>query len=136
MDKVVIWEDSDINDFCDTAMKHYKENETCYVIMIGEKRYITPAGKSVWREKNHATSAMNNHMAGYARKLAQERLCAVYGIVLKKEGHYNYYYEKDGSRVNMYKYPFYNDAYKNILKELKTRGILKVVELNSSNPLS
>ena len=136
-ERKVTYTDSDINDFCNTAMRNYRKDDgTAYIIMIGGKRYYTPAGKSVWKKKNHASSALTNHMSGYARKIAQERLCAEYGIVLKKEGYYNYYYDKDGNKVNIYKYPFYNDAYKNILKELKTRGILKIVELNFLNSMS
>lgn len=129
VDKQVTWDDEDINNFCQKAMQYYKDEDTAYIILIGGKRYATPAGKSVWRKKNHASSAMNNHMNVWARKLATEKLIKEFNLVTASTTRWNKTYTlPDGTPFHFYKHDIYENAYKSML-QLRIKEYINLLNL-------
>ena len=120
-ERKVTYTDSDINDFCNTAMRNYRKDDgTAYIIMIGGKRYSTPAGKSVWRKKNHASAAVTNHCKGIANNIIRNKLQA---LMLPDDFQRGYYYRQDA-----YKY-----ALEHVLGILRANNMYEIRELDPHN---
>ena len=118
----VKWENEDIQNFVDkaTAQGALAGNEKCYVIFIGNKRYITPNGKGVWRKKNHASAAVTNHCKGIANNIIRNKLQA---LMSPDDFQRGYYYRQDA-----YKY-----ALEHVLGILRANNMYEIRELDPHN---
>ena len=118
----VKWENEDIQNFVDkaTAQGALSGNEKCYVIFIGNKRYITPNGKGVWRKKNCASAAVTNHCKGIAKNIIRNKLQA---LMPPDDFKRDYYYSQDA-----YKY-----ALEHVLGILRANNMYEIRELDPHN---
>ena len=118
----VKWENEDIQNFVDkaTAQGALAGNEKCYVIFIGNKRYITPNGKGVWRKKNYASAAVTNHCKGIAKNIIRNKLQA---LMPPNDFKRDYYYSQDA-----YKY-----ALEHVLGILRANNMYEIRELDPHN---
>lgn len=87
-----------------------KSNDEAWIILINGERYKTGKGKSVWKKRNHASSAFRNDMEWLIQSMTKTKL----GIVDRY------------STVPEYKY-----AFENFRDQLISEGILKLVQINN-----
>lgn len=83
-----------------------------YSILIGGEIFTTSRGKSVWKQKNHATCAFNNEM--------QNKVVDVVRCRLQNQGI---------NRYECYKFPAYQTAFADFKAGLIERGLFKIIEL-------
>ena len=117
----VKWENEDIQKFIDkaTAKGALAGNEKCYVIFIGNKRYITPNGKGIWRRKNNASAAVTKHCKDIAKDIIRNKLQAL----MPPDDFQGDYYRQDA-----YKY-----ALEHVLGILRANNMYEIRELDPHN---
>ena len=67
------FDNDDINAILATGTIEVVRNYA-WIILINGKRFKTSKGKSVWKEKNHASNAFNFEFGGEIRKEAKKKL--------------------------------------------------------------
>ena len=113
----VKWENEDIQNFVDKATTKgaLAGNEKCYVVFIGNKRYITPKGKGVWRKKSSASAAVTYYCKDIAKYIIMNKLKALMPQI-------DYY------RQDAYKY-----ALEHVLDILRANNMYEIRELDPHN---
>ena len=115
----VKWENEDIQDFVKKVTAHgaLAGDEKCYVVFIGNKRFITPNGKGVWRKKNHASAAVTYYCKDIAASIISNKLQAI----MPPEEYY---------RGRPYIEASYKYALKNVIGILKTNNMFEIREVD------
>ena len=123
----VKWENEDIQNFVDkaTAQGALAGNEKCYVIFIGNKRYITPNGKGVWRKKNNASAAVTNHCKDIAKNIIRNKLQALMPL--------DDFQRYDFQRDDYYRQDAYKYALEHVLGILRANNMYEIRELDPHN---
>lgn len=85
-------------------------NEEAWVILFDNQRYKTKKGKSLWKKRNHASSAFRNDMEQEINK-----------IIKLKLGLYS---------LHTYQVPECKFAFENFRDALISNGRLKIVNIN------
>ena len=67
------FDSDDINTILATGKNEVIKNYA-WIILINGKRFKTSKGKSVWKEKSHASNAFNFEFGGEIRKEAKRKL--------------------------------------------------------------
>lgn len=86
-------------------------NNEAWIILINGERFVTAKGKSVWKQKNHASSAFTNEMTGAACEIVRRKLIA------------------SGESLNIWRNPKYQSAVSDLKKALVERGIMEYVKI-------
>ena len=117
----VKWENEDIQNFVDKATTKgaLAGDEKCYVVFIGNKRYITPKGKGVWRKKNNASAAVTNYCKGIAKNIIRNKLQALMPT--------------DDFQIDYYRQDAYKYALEHVLGILKANNMYEIRELDPHN---
>lgn len=83
-----------------------------YSILINGELFVTDAGKTVWKQRNHAMAAFNNKMSHIVVESVRKRLQAQ-GV----------------DRYSCYRYPEYKTAWADFKQAIISKGILTIIEL-------
>ena len=86
---------------------------TAYAILINGNRFKTEKGKSVWKQKNHATTALRFDVEPKLQRMVKLRLI--------QEPNY------DGT---YYRNPEYKNCFNDFKQSLLDRGILQIIKLS------
>ena len=117
----VKWENEDIQNFVDKATTKgaLAGDEKCYVVFIGNKRYITPKGKGVWRKKNNASAAVTNYCNDIAKDIIRNKLQALMPT--------------DDFQIDYYRQDAYKYALEHVLDILRANNMYEIRELDPHN---
>lgn len=124
-----ILEKEDIEDILKEATVSNEDSSPSYKILLGGKLYVTSKGKSVWKAKNHAASAMRNDLNWTVVQYTLDRIVESRGLT-PHETKWGVYVDKDGNLIARSSIKEICNAYDNFLQYLKDNNLIEIVKIN------